>query len=401
MKLLIVLPLMTGIGGIQASLVNLVRALPRETYSVSICVFGNRIAASTSLPEDVTILRGPRVLEYCLADFRSAWRDYAPWRLPVLVAVKLGQRALGYRRILEFATARFRVTEPFDVAIAYANDIHTPTSFVGGANDIVLRCVAAKRKLAWIHNDPTKHGLDHDTSLRTYADFDAIVNVSRTCQAIFDEIVPEYRDKSRVVYNLIDVERVTRMAAGPSPYTAPVPFTLVTVGRLDNQQKRIDRVIDACALLKARGFTNFSWHVVGDGPDAARLEAMARMAGVEDVLVFEGRKDNPFPYIRHADVLVLTSDYEAFGMVLLEARALGVPVVATRYAAAAEIVSHGVNGLLTELSAEALADMLEDLMQDGSILANLRREMAQHPVDQRVALRQFEDAIFGRHSFGA
>lgn len=395
MKLLFVVPLLSGMGGIQASLVNLVRALPRDKYSVSICVFGNRVATSTALPSDVAIIPGPKVLEYCLTGFRATWRDYAPWHLPSLLLVKLAQRLLGYRRMLDFALARFSVPGSYDVAIAYANDIYASGFFIGGANDIVLRSVSATRRLAWIHNDPIRHGLDRPTCLRTYTGFDGVINVSSTIKAIFDDLVPEYRDKSHVVYNLIDSKRLKSMAAEPNPYPPQAPFTLVTVARLHNEQKRIDRAIEACVLLKERGLTDFSWHIVGDGPDEKSLRAMAHAAHVEDVLIFEGRQANPFPFVKHADALVLPSDYEAYPMVLLEARALGVPIVATRYAAAAEIVTHGHNGYLADLSSAALADTLELLMRDGTLLRDLRSEIAAHPTNGSQALRQFDEVALG------
>ncbi len=397
MKLLFVLPLMSGTGGIQASLLNLLNELGPDSHEVSICVFGNYISPDTQLPSWVTVVPGPRALEYCLADFGSASRRYPRRALPLLVGHKILRRLVGYRRVLDASLRSFLVPGHFDVAIAYANDIYDGRRFVGGANDIVRRCVSADRRVAWIHNDPTRHGLDTARCLRTYADFDQVVNVSHACKAVFDEIVPSFAAKSAVVYNMMNADRMLRLAQCGDPYEEHNVFRIVTVARLDNRQKRLDRVVDACAELKAANIGPFRWYIVGDGPDEAMLRGRARERGVDDVLTFEGHTSNPFAYVAGADLFVLTSDYEAYGMVLAEALTLGVPVVATGFPAAAEIVTHGENGLLTGLSVESLVSSLAGLMADPATLERLRANIADQPTDNDSALRQFESVLTGGH----
>ena len=395
MRLLFVVPLMTGIGGIQSSLLNLLHELGPDAHDVTLCVFGNHISDDTPIPEWVHVARGPRLLEYCLADFRPAARRYPLREVPVMAVVKVLRRVVGYRRILDAALVRFRVPGRFDVAIAYANDIYSDGGFVGGANDIVSRCVDAARKVAWIHNDPTKQGLTGDRLRRTYAGFDQVVNVSSTCKGIFDTLAPELAAKSVVVHNIVDTARVDRLAQALSPFPEDNVFRLVTVARLDNRQKRLDRVVAVCDELKAAGAPAFRWHVVGGGPDEEMLRRMAHDLRVDDVLTFEGRQANPFAYVAEADVFVLTSDYEAYGMVLAEALTLGVPVVCTNFAAAVETVADGVNGILTDLTVESLAAALIRVMANPVLLGRLRDGAASRPRGNDEAMRQFEAVLTG------
>ena len=396
MKVLFVLPLMSGTGGIQASLLNLLHEIGPDDHDVTICVFGNYISPDTSLPRWVHVVPGPRTLEYCLADFRSAVGRYPWYELPRLAGTKALRRLLGYRRVLDASLRAFRVPGHFDVAIAYANDIYAGRTFVGGANDIVRRCVSADRRVAWIHNDATRHGLDAARSLRTYGAFDAIVNVSHACKEIFDGIVPAFASKSAVVLNMMDTTRIQRLALADAPYDETETFRIVTVARLDNRQKRLDRVVDACAELKAGGVGPFSWHVVGGGPDADLLMRRARERGVEDVLTFVGHTSNPFPYVAGADLFVLTSDYEAYGMVLAEALTLGVPVVTTAFPAAREVVADGQTGLLTGFSVESLVSAVTGLMADPASLERLRTTIAARPTDNVTARAQLEAVLTGR-----
>ncbi|MBI4900951.1 MAG: glycosyltransferase, partial [Actinobacteria bacterium] len=316
--------------------------------------------------------------------------------LALLAGAKILRRLAGYRRVLDASLRSFRVAGHFDVAIAYANDIYDGDRFVGGANDIVRQCVSADRKVAWIHNDATRHGLDASRSLRTYADFDEVVNVSQACKAVFDDSVPVFAAKSSVVYNTMNRERILRLGGAGDPYGTSDAFRIVTAARLDNRQKRLDRVIEACAALKAAGVRGFSWHVVGDGPDEAMLRRRARERGVADVLTFEGHESNPFPYVAGADLFVLTSDYEAYGMVLAEALTLGVPVVSTSFAAATEIITPGENGLLTDFTVESLVATLTDVMAHPETLERLRATIAAQPGDNQVAMRQFDAVLTGR-----
>jgi glycosyltransferase involved in cell wall biosynthesis len=396
LRLIFVLPMLAGIGGIQASLMNLIRELDPARYEITICAFSNRVSQDTSFPPGVALTPGPRILEYCLADFHAAFRTSSRGRALALVGVKAFKNVFGYRAVMDATLKRFDIAGEFDVAIAYANDIYSADGdLVGGANDIVLKCVRAKRRVAWIHNDPTRHGLDRARCLGTYSDFDAVVNVSDGCKAIFDRIVPEFVPKSYVVHNLKDIEGTRRLAEQEAPYDTGI-FNIVTVGRIDNSQKRMDRVVDCCAKLKSDGLSGFHWHVVGDGADLETVEQLAQDASVQDVLTFEGRKSNPFPYIKNADVLVLTSDYEAYPMVLNEALLLGTPAITTNYVGASEIVVDGRTGLITSLSVQGLTEAVVQVMRDGEVRRRLRQGCARAKVSNAQELGAFEEVVSGR-----
>jgi glycosyltransferase involved in cell wall biosynthesis len=106
--------------------------------------------------------------------------------------------------------------------------------------------------------------------------------------------------------------------------------------------------------------------------DSARGErdrcSKARDLGIADRVRFLGFQANPWRFMSRADVFVLTSAYEGFGNVLIEAMACGVPVVATRSPGTIEIIEHEVNGLLVEhdaASVAARAAVLDDPGREG------------------------------------
>lgn len=119
---------------------------------------------------------------------------------------------------------------------------------------------------------------------------------------------------------------------------------VIFVGRLEFGQKRPDRLVNIWKLLE-QNYPDWSLYFVGDGPDRDKLEKMVADLGLQNVF-FEGFKD-PIPYYQEAAVLCMTSDFEGFGLVLLEAMSLGVvPVVFNNWENLQDIVTHQKTGFL-------------------------------------------------------
>lgn len=116
------------------------------------------------------------------------------------------------------------------------------------------------------------------------------------------------------------------------------------VGRIDENQKRIHRIIDTWALLEA-SFSDWKLTIVGDGVEKRNLVEKVIQLKLNNVL-FEGFQ-SPLEYYKHASLLILTSEYEGFPLVLAEAMSFGViPVVYGSYSAVYDIISDGVDGVI-------------------------------------------------------
>jgi glycosyltransferase involved in cell wall biosynthesis len=145
-------------------------------------------------------------------------------------------------------------------------------------------------------------------------------------------------ERTVVIPNPIDLGAVAGRAEGSSPFKSDGPH-VVAAGRLV-PAKGFDLLIDAFADARLHGAR---LHVLGDGPERAALEARATRLGTADRVEFAGFLDNPYPWFRHADLFVLPSRYEGFPNVVLEALALGTPVVAFACPGGSAVVD-GVNG---------------------------------------------------------
>ena len=139
--------------------------------------------------------------------------------------------------------------------------------------------------------------------------------------------IPEQR--ITVIPNPVDVRSIRSLAKEPADHTwfrnreAPI---VVGLGELTSR-KGFDTLIQAFAILRGRKPARLFLMGKGSGHDS--LKKLCADLGIREDVEFAGFKENPFPFLARADLFVQPSRYEGFGMALLEALALGVPVVAT------------------------------------------------------------------------
>jgi len=147
-------------------------------------------------------------------------------------------------------------------------------------------------------------------------------------------------DRTVVIPNPLDTAAVAVRAAAGNPFPTAGRH-LVAAGRLV-PVKGFDLLLDAFARV-VKTHPEARLHLLGEGPERAALEAQAARLGIGPQVAFEGFRENPYPYLRHAEVVVLSSRYEGFPNVVLEALALGTPVVAFDCPGGSAVVD-GVNG---------------------------------------------------------
>ncbi|HKP89685.1 MAG TPA: glycosyltransferase [Thermoleophilaceae bacterium] len=177
-------------------------------------------------------------------------------------------------------------------------------------------------------------------------------------------------DKLRVVRCGVDV---TAFAPGERD-EREAPLEVLTVGRVD-PVKGQPLLIEAVAELRRRG-VDARLTFVGDGPGLAELTALADRLGVADRVEFPGAvgQDEIRAYYRRAGAFALPSFAEGLPVVLIEAMACGLPVVASRITGIPELVEDGVSGLLiTPARGDELADALGALAADPALRAEMGR----------------------------
>lgn len=237
--------------------------------------------------------------------------------------------------------------------------------------------------LVGIQNNPTKD-LDLGSSaggrwlkaeiIAAFHRADRFVALSHGVASDFSRLFPAYAERTSVIYNAGFDAHAVRSAEEPvTDLAAPSTGKLiVSCGRLTSQKNQ-SLLLQALAL--ARKQIPVSLWILGSGPLRAKLEGLARELGIAQAVTFLGFRPNPFKYISKAQALVLSSDWEGFGNVVVEAMALGIPVVSTECPfGPPEIIQHGENGLLTPVgNPVVLADAIVSVCSDSKLSARLSR----------------------------
>jgi len=235
-------------------------------------------------------------------------------------------------------------------------------------NGLLLAAAAARwsrRPLAvtmhaWVERALTEHIEErfHAATRQALRRADLVVCVSADLTQAAEQ-VGVASERIRAVSNGIDAAEVQRQAALVPEVALPDGPLLVGCGRL-NEQKGFDLLVRAHARALALGAPAHSVVVVGDGPDRGDLQRLAEAEGVAATFTFPGFASNSSAVIGRADLFVFPSRYEGFGMALVEALCLGVPVASARCPSGPEEILEGgrFGALFPVEDVEALARII-------------------------------------------
>lgn len=211
-----------------------------------------------------------------------------------------------------------------------------------------------------------------------YRRADLVLANARSLAIDLQETFGVHPDDIRVLYNPIDVRRTRRLSeqldiAGGSRPDRPY---FIFVGRFV-PQKNLDLLLQAFSLVSMK--TQCHLVLVGDGPLREQIEGSIRRYGLRGHVTLTGFLANPFPLLVDALALVLSSDFEGFPNVVVEAMALGCPVIATDSpGAVGELLEDGRGLIVPMRDPSGLADAMLSLIDDRELAASLTTRAASH-----------------------
>lgn len=283
-----------NIGGIEKALVNLLNSINYEKYEVTLVLEKKEGPLLDTLNKNV-IVRELKVSNNKIVFIRKIVNCF---------------------RKLIF---KLKNTNKYDFSCCYATYSYSA---------VKLSLIASKNSSIYIHSDYTyiykeeefynffnKHNIDR---------FRKIIFVSNESRDNFKKYYPNLTNKFLIVNNFIDVDDIKNKSLEKVGLSFNNNKHLVFVGRLDDKSKKLGRAID---LVK--NINDIDLLVVGDGPDRNKYENYVKENNLQKRVVFVGSKKNPYPYIKNSDYLILTSDYEGFPVIYLEAIALNKYIITT------------------------------------------------------------------------
>lgn len=214
---------------------------------------------------------------------------------------------------------------------------------------------------------------------------DCIITATRNEVTLFESLYDMQPEQVEIIPPGVDIARFYPIPEDEAFEFAGIPEDhqmILFVGRIE-PLKGIDTLMKAMLRLRSRGLTSpdcrLCLNIIGgtpdhanreDSPEMQRLLAMAKDYDMDGVIRFLGKKDQdslPY-YYSAAEVVVVPSHYESFGMVALEAMACGAPVVASETGGLAHLVQDGETGYFVPAAdPSALADRLEHILLDKTL----------------------------------
>lgn len=269
------------------------------------------------------------------------------------------------------------IRDDYDIEVAYLEC--GPTKILAGSTN------KKALKLAWVHCDLIKKegiAAQAEKQKKHYRAYDKVICVSENVKDSFVQLFGE-KPEAVVLYNVIDEDDImNRASVFPVDRTGYIDF--VAVGRL-TKQKGFDRLITACSMLKQDGY-QFRLRILGEGPEHEELEEMIRQGHLEDQVQLMGFQENPYSFMKAADLIVCSSRYEGFSTVITEALILGKPVVTTPCSGMRELLGDSQYGLITEDSVEGIYSGMKKMLEDPT----LRESYAQAALQRGKAFSKAE-----------
>lgn len=374
-------------GGVSILLEDMLHQLDLKKYHIDILVLHNVGEMFQNLPKEVRVISGTKY-------FNAV-------DIPMKHVLKSKNIKLIYRKlklIFDMKTGFIKkkivkerkkiLMEEYDVEIAFKD----------GFTAIFTAYGDSKKKIHWLHYEYNKlnpNGNYPKLFFDVLPRFDKIVAVSKNVMNYFNKIY-HLEDKTMVISNLIDENKIKSRAKeeiNDKIEKVDGKIQFISVGRL-HMQKGYARLLDVLKRLKEdKLLDHFILRIYGDGDQKELLQNKIITYGLESYVSLEGKRINPFPYVSNSDMFILSSIYEPFGLVIVEAMTLGIPVLATDNAATQEIINHEKNGYIVENSEEGLYQGLKKMIENPSLIKEYSEALLSYHYPIETIVKQIESIL--------
>ncbi|OCT11050.1 glycosyl transferase [Paenibacillus pectinilyticus] len=381
--------------GAEKSLTSLLSLLDYSEYSVDLMLFAHGGAFEELLPEDVRIVQPLKYMQFSQLNIKESLLfsisnvNLSMFMSRIKYSIKLRFARNGTAqeaRIFWQSVSDVIECNPkeYDIAISYAQGV--PTFYVADK-------VKAKEKYAWVNVSYRLDEKERQYQKKFYNKYKKIVGVSHSAKEVFVETFPYFLDKTHVIYDINNFQMISKMAEAESKELDDKfdGVRILTIGRL-SQEKGYDIALDACKKLKEKGI-KFKWYSLGKGPLKKELEDNIKKLDLYDNFVLLGVKSNPYPIISKCDIYVQTSRHEGFGLAIAEARMLNIPVVSTRFDSVYNQMIDGKNGLVVDMTGEAVAEGVQKLINDNELRENITKYLKCEKKGNIEELEKFYELI--------
>ncbi|WP_315320244.1 glycosyltransferase [Prevotella aurantiaca] len=368
-------------GGVSKSMVSLLNAWDAEKYETSLllcCKDGD--VFSDYLPKNIQLIYSP-IIEHVMGGFSSVkWlfaHGYFLLSLGVLLRIFLSRisRPLAGELIARMMPVVSQVN--YDLIVDY-----------GGQQLLyyMVNKLSAIKKVSFFHSDYSKWSFYYSADKKYYPLVDHIFTISETCVDSLKQYFPNCTDKISIMENISSpaiirqqsLESLGNFREGILKMKSNGNIILCTIGHIC-RGKGFDFAIEAAEILKKKG-VKFKWIFIGKVLEEDLLKLISDKK-VEDYILLVGIQSNPYPYINISDIVVHPSRFEGKSISLDEAKILCKPIIVTNFSTVGDQFENGKNGTICEMNGEAVADAIDELINDLGLRESYQKYLETHIVD--------------------
>ena len=189
--------------------------------------------------------------------------------------------------------------------------------------------VKAKKKIGYVHPDYVLSKFSKEVDEPVFKKLDKIVSVSNGTLETIKRVFPKMEEKMIYIPNVNNVEKIRAKANENIETFEKSAFDIVTVCRLSIYHKGLDRLLRIAKRLEEDKI-EYNWYIVGEGDGRKEMEEYIAANDIQNVHLV-GNRENPYPYMKKADLFALQSNYEGRPVVVDEAIIIGTPVLVTNF----------------------------------------------------------------------
>lgn len=200
---------------------------------------------------------------------------------------------------------------------------------------------------------------------------DYIISISDKTESLIKTIYPEFSNKTVKIFNGYNFDEIIEK----SNEISIDPIDIIAIGRLD-ENKNFSLLINSIKEVK-KSLPNIKVKILGEGNERELLNNLIKENSLQNNIELLGYTSNPYPYIKSASLLALTSKREAFPTVIVEAMALECPFVATNVGGVKELSNNGSCGKVVS-NEEDLAKTLTMLLTNKDLLNDMKKNCSEY-----------------------
>lgn len=371
-------------GGVSIMLEDVLNSVDFKNCEIDVLILHNNGDRLANIPNNVNVFYGTSyfgAIDYTIKDALKTKNIKTIFnKVRVVFDLKTG---LIKRRIVK--ERKKLIKKEYDLEIAFKDAF--PTLFTAYGD--------TKMKIGWLqvdynNNNPTSKY--HKLFVDCYSRMDKVIAVSKGVKEGFNKIF-NLGERVTIINNLVNEKKILNIKNGSSIPKQHSGMRIVSVGRL-HYHKGYDNLLVALDILNKQDMLrDVKIEIYGDGPEKDKLITMNSKFGLTDVVNFKGQTNNPYSEINGADLFVLPSISESFGLVIIESMLMGVPVLATKNAATDELINNDINGLIVENSVEGLCEGLEKLILNHNKIKEYKKALIGYRYDNKKIIKEIEQLI--------